>query len=99
MVEEETSASLVLASEYEPLTLRCKVTGEPRSELSWKREDGRAIEGAQLRFKHQLNRHSHPNQLVSIDSSELHFSSLERHQAGAYLVSVASQADQPLGTA
>lgn len=89
IVEAETSAGQVVANETDALRLRCKVTGEPQSQVSWRREDGNTIDGLEQRFRHQLERR--PNQMVSIDSSELIFDSIRREQAGAYLVSICAR--------
>ena len=85
IVEQETSPSLVVASEFEPLRLSCKVAGEPQSQLVWRREDGKSLDALEQRFRHQLERR--PGQLLSLDSSELIFDSFRREQVGAYLVS------------
>lgn len=88
IIEAETSASLVQANEFEQLSLRCKVVSEPQSQLMWKREDGRSLDGLEQRFRHEIERR--PGQVVSIDSSELVFSPITRQNAGAYLVSTDS---------
>ena len=72
----------------EPDVQRCKVIGEPQSQLMWKREDGRPLEQlAEQQFRHQLERPA-PNQVLSVDSSELVFNSFSRNHSGVYLVSV-----------
>lgn len=85
IVEQETSPSLVTAAELEPLKLRCKVASEPQSQISWRREDGRPLDGLEQRFRHQLERRA--SQMISIDSGELIFGAVRRDQSGAYLVS------------
>lgn len=86
IVEQETSDSLVQVDEFDQLVLRCKVLSEPQSQLMWKREDGRSLDGLEQRFKHEIKR-TQTNQIMSIDSSELVISSVSRNLSGAYLVS------------
>ena len=85
IIEAETSPGQVTVNEHEPLRLRCKVASEPQAQISWRREDGRQLENLEQQFRHQLVRL--PNQVSSLDSSELLFDSVGREQAGAYLVS------------
>lgn len=94
IIELDTSPSLVHANEFEPLKLRCKVIGEPQSQLMWKREDGQPLQaGAEQRFMHQIERR--PSQIVSLDSSELSFEPhFTRDQAGVYHC-IASNGIQP----
>lgn len=77
---------MVQVDEFSPLVLRCKVLGEPQSQLMWKREDGKNLENVEQHFKHEIKRSQTSNQIMSIDSSELIFDSLARNQSGAYLV-------------
>lgn len=87
IVENDTSASLVVANEFESIQLKCKVSGEPQSQLMWKREDNKPIgDNLEQRFRHESQRK--PNhQILSIDSSELVFEPFLRSHSGAYLVS------------
>ena len=84
---------MVSANEFEPLRLHCKVFAESQAQISWRREDGKSLDGAEQRFRHQLERR--PEQLLSVDSAELVFDSVRREQAGAYLVSVAANSAPP----
>lgn len=85
IIERETSDSLVQVNEFERLVLRCKVVGEPQSQLMWKREDGKTVDASEQRYRHEISNQT--NHIMSVDSSELVFNALSRNQSGAYLVS------------
>lgn len=85
IVENETSPNLVQVDEFGQLRLHCKVISEPQSQILWRREDGKSLDGLEQRFRHHIDRR--PHQVVSIDSGELLFNAIRRDQAGAYLVS------------
>jgi hypothetical protein len=96
IVDNETSPNLVQADEYSQLQLQCKVTSELQSQISWRREDGKSIDGLEQRFRHHIDRR--PHQVVSIDSGELLFSAIRRDQAGAYLVSSGARQSQAISS-
>lgn len=85
--ESESSPSFIQVNEFDELVLRCKVTSEPQSMISWKREDNQPIDWAEQRFFHKIERKP-SNRLISHDSVELRSNSTRRHWAGAYLVSI-----------
>lgn len=77
IVEHQTSSSLVQASEFEPLSLKCTVSGEPQSQVHWKRESSGKLDS----LDQIITREGH------LDVAQLNFSSFRRDQAGVYLVS------------
>lgn len=47
----------MIVNEFDQVKLTCKVRSEPnQSQISWRREDLRPIEGLEQRFKHQFKR-------------------------------------------
>lgn len=97
LVDQETSANLVSANEFEPLKLSCKVRSQPnQAQITWRREDGQPIDGLEQRFRHQLERLG-GGLVASLDSAELLIERVERGQAGAYLVSRRASFAPPQG--
>lgn len=87
IVHDESSPQQVLAPEYEPISLRCKVFSLNPNFLTWQREDRQPVAGnsSALHTLGKLPTNKHVG--AWLDSSELAFDPFLREHSGAYLVS------------
>lgn len=88
VIEGETSPMVVLANEYEPVSLRCKFWSPQRNYITWRREDGKPLHDLP-EWMHVAARSPNNRNWDGIsDSSTLRFDKFLREQAGVYSVSI-----------